>query len=40
MIGAVKAKKRARSGFDALNQHNVAKSMSNWAEDATYTMSG
>jgi len=40
MIGAVIAKRRARSAYDALNQHDVAKSVSNWTEDATWTMSG
>ena len=34
------SKKVARSGFDALNQHDLAKSMSGYAEDATWTFPG
>lgn len=40
MIGAVIAKRMARSGFDALNRHDLAKSMAGWAENATWTFPG
>jgi ketosteroid isomerase-like protein len=40
MIGAVMAKKAARSTFDALSRHDLAKSMAGWAEDATWTFPG
>jgi ketosteroid isomerase-like protein len=37
MIGAVVAKRKACSGFDALSRHDLAKIMSDWAEDGTFT---
>lgn len=40
MIGAVIAKKMARSGFDTLNRHDLAEAMRGWAEDATWTFPG
>jgi len=40
MIGAIIAKRMARSGFDALNRHDLDKSMAGWAEDATWTFPG
>jgi len=40
MIGAVIAKRMARSAFDTLNRHDLAKSMAGWAEDATWTFPG
>lgn len=40
MIGAVISKRRARSAFDTLSRHDLAKSMAAWAEDATFTYPG
>ena len=40
MIGAVIAKRRAGSGFDALSRHDLAKFMASWAEDGTFTFPG
>ncbi len=40
MIGAVIAKRRGDSGFDALNRHDLTKFMAAWAEDATFTFPG
>ena len=40
MIGAVIAKRMARSGFDTLNKRDLAKSMTGWAEDGTWTFPG
>ncbi len=40
MIGAVIAKKKAGSGFDALNRRDIASSVEGWAEDATWTFPG
>ena len=40
MIGAVIAKRRAGAAFNALNRHDLAKSMAGWAEDATFTYPG
>jgi ketosteroid isomerase-like protein len=40
MIGAVMAKKKACSSFDAINRHDLAKCMAGWAEDATWTFPG
>ncbi len=40
MIGAVIAKRRGCSGFDALNRHDLAKFMAAWAEDAIFTYPG
>jgi ketosteroid isomerase-like protein len=40
MIGAIIAKKLARSGFDAMNQRNLDKALGNLAEDATFTFPG
>ena len=40
MIGAVIAKRMARSGFDTLNRRELAESMTGWAEDGTWTFPG
>ncbi len=40
MIGAVIAKRRGGSGFDALSRHDLAKFMASWAEDGTFTFPG
>ncbi len=40
MIGAVIAKKMARSGFDTLNRRDLTKATAGWAEDATWTFPG
>ncbi len=40
MIGAVIAKRMARSSFDALNRRDLAKVVAGWAEDATWTFPG
>ena len=40
MIGAVMAKKMARSAFDTINRHDLAKSMTGWAEDGTWVFPG
>jgi len=40
MIGAVIAKRLARSGFDALNRHDPSKLMATTAEDVTFTFPG
>ncbi len=40
MIGAVIAKRRGSSGFDALSRHDLAKIMAAWAEDGTFTFPG
>jgi ketosteroid isomerase-like protein len=40
MIGAVIAKKRAYSGFDALNRHDLTEFMANWADDGTLIFPG
>ena len=40
MIGAVIAKRRGRSGFDALSRHDLAKMMALCAEDATFIFPG
>ena len=40
MIGAVIAKRQARSGFDALNRHDLTKFRATWAEDSTFTFPG
>lgn len=37
MIGAVMAKRRGASAFDALMQHNIEKAMAACAEDVTFT---
>ncbi|MBI2831958.1 MAG: nuclear transport factor 2 family protein [Chloroflexi bacterium] len=40
MIGAVIAKRKARSGFGAISRHDLAKSMAVYAEDATWDFPG
>ena len=40
MIGAVASKKRARSAFDALSRHDIAKNMADWTKDGTFTFPG
>jgi ketosteroid isomerase-like protein len=40
MIGAVLAKRMARSSFDAFNQRDLKKATKGFAEEATYTMGG
>jgi len=40
MIGAVLAKRQARSAFDALSRHDPAKTMAGLAEDGTFTFPG
>ena len=40
MIGAVMAKKMARSAFDTINRHDLTKSMSGFAENATWVFPG
>jgi len=40
MIGAVIAKRRGSSGFDALSRHDLAKIMAICAEDATFIFPG
>ena len=40
MIGAVIAKKMARSSFDAINRRELAKVTANLAEDGTWTFPG
>jgi len=40
MIGAIIAKRMARSAFDTLNRHDLATSIASWAEDATWTFPG
>ncbi len=40
MIGAVIAKRRAYSGFDALNRHDLTEFMANWADDGTLIFPG
>lgn len=40
MIGAVIAKRRGTSGFDAMSRHDLAKIMAVWAEDGTFTFPG
>ena len=40
MIGAVIAKRRAGSSFDALSRRDLTKFMADWAEDATWTLPG
>jgi ketosteroid isomerase-like protein len=40
MIGAVIAKRQARSAFDLLSQHELAKFMARCAEDATFIFPG
>jgi hypothetical protein len=40
MIGAIVAKKKAFSGFDALNRHDLDTFMSTWAEDGIYIFPG
>jgi ketosteroid isomerase-like protein len=40
MIGAIMAKRVARSDFDALNRHDLAKITAGLAENATWTFPG
>ena len=40
MIGAIVAKRKASSGFNALNRHDINAFMNTWAEDATYIFPG
>jgi ketosteroid isomerase-like protein len=40
MIGAIIAKKKAFSGFDALNRHDLDTFMTSWAEDGIYIFPG
>ena len=40
MIGAIIAKRMTRSAFDALNRHDLAKSVAGLAEDATWIFPG
>jgi len=40
MIGAMIAKRMTRSAFDAINRHDLAKSMAGVAEDATWIFPG
>ena len=40
MIGAIIAKRKTRSAFDTLNQHDLAKSIAAFTEDATWTVPG
>ena len=40
MIGAIIAKKKARSGFDALNRRDLDAFLANWGEAATYIYPG
>ena len=40
MIGAMIAKKKARSGFDSISRHDLDTFLSEWAEDATFVYPG
>jgi ketosteroid isomerase-like protein len=40
MIGAILAKRMARSGFDAMNQRNLNKALGHLADDATLNFPG
>lgn len=40
MIGAIIAKRKASSGFDALNRHDLDAFLATWAEDGTYFFPG
>ena len=40
MIGAIVAKRKARSGFDALSRHDLDKFLADWADDATFIYPG
>ena len=40
MIGAIIAKRMARSGFDTLNRHDLVEFMVSWVEDGTWIFPG
>ena len=40
MIGAIIAKKKARSGFDALSRHDIDAFLAHWAEDGIFIYPG
>ena len=40
MIGAIIAKKKARSGFDSLSRHDLDKFLADWADDAMFICPG
>ena len=40
MIGAIIAKRKARSGFDSLSQHDLDAFLAHWAEEATFVYPG
>ena len=40
MIGAILAKRKGGSAFDAMSRHDLAKMMTAWAEDSTFTFPG
>ena len=40
MIGAIIAKRKARSAFDSLNRRDLASFLAGYSEDATYTYPG
>ena len=40
MIGAIIAKRKARSGFDSLSRHDLDTFLADWAENATFIYPG
>jgi len=40
MIGAIIAKKKARSGFDSISRHELDTLLADWAEDASFVYPG
>ena len=40
MIGAIIAKRRASSAFDTMSRHDLAKMMTAWGENCTFTFPG